>query len=231
MTDSAADPIQIEIRSTMAELHDAIHRATDDQLAQPSSLPGWTRAHVVGHVAGFSHGMARQWEYGLLGELIELYTGGVAGRNAEIDALVALAPADLRRAADAALDRLGVAMESVTDWAMPISYRDGRALDGLKAAWREYAIHVVDLDLGITSDGWSEALCGHLFGFLASRVPADAVLVLDSGVRVGTGTAEILVHGSHQDVAAWLAGRRPVTALEFAPAGTPELGPWPARKN
>lgn len=222
-----------EVGSASQLIRDTISDATPEQLAADSPLPDWTRAYVAAHIAGFSHGMARQFEYALRSEQIEQYTGGVEGRNADIEAL-AVRPVDqLKSEANAALDRLAeaIGVMAVADWIRPISYRQGDAMSGLEAAWREYAIHLVDLDLGATISGWSEAFCAHLVDFLAPRVPLGMRLVLPSGLRVGDGAEEVQVEGAVHDISAWLAGREPLTPISFSNGQAPELGPWPARKN
>ncbi len=227
---ASLEVVLAEIGAAAQQIHETVHAATPEQLTAPSPLPDWTRAHVAAHIAGFSDGMARQFEYALRGEQIEQYTGGQDARNGAIDTLAAYPADEIRVEVSAALDHLAASIDAMgeEDWARPISYRQGIAFGGLEAAWREYAIHLVDLDLGATTDGWSEAFCAHLFDFLGERVPEGAALILSSGVRLGDG-AEVTVDGSDQDVAAWLAGREPRSAITFSTGTAPELGPWPAR--
>lgn len=231
MAISTVDVVQSEIRSAAWVIRKVAHAASDAQLAAPSSLPNWTRAHVFAHICGFSHAMARQWEYALRGDLIEQYTGGQDARNAEIEAAAASSPEELKADIDLSLDRLTDAMDSVPDWSLPISYRQGDAFGGLEAVWREFTIHLADLDLGVDSDTWSENFCLHLFEFLAPRLPAGLTLTLDDGTEIGAGDNSLRVNGSHQDVAAWLAGREPAVQVGFDGADEPDLGPWPARTN
>lgn len=240
MTESFKAKLELvltEVDSAAATTRQLIRSATAGQLAGDSPLPGWTRAHVVAHICGFSHGMARQWEYALRGDLIEQYDGGMDGRNADIEALAAKDADELKAATDDALDRLKGAAEAMTeqDWLLPISYRQGDAFGGLEAAWRELAIHLTDLDLGPKQSGWSPAFCEHLFEFLGPRVPEGTTLVLRprdaAAVTLGEGGNAQEVTGTLQDLAAWLAGRNPEGELAFAGGRAPELGPWPARKN
>ena len=78
------------------ELLPALHKAADNVAADaarfsdedakaPSALPGWTRGHVLAHLTGISNAMARQLEYAARGEAVELYDGGMEGRNKAID--------------------------------------------------------------------------------------------------------------------------------------------------
>ena len=222
-----------EVRAAAQQIHDVVRAATADQLAADSPLPDWTRAHVAAHIAGFSDAMARQWEYALRGEQIEQYSGGAEGRNADIHELAGRPVEELKAGTERAMDHLASAADAMgeQDWVRPISYRQGNAFGGLEAAWREYAIHLVDLDLGPQVSAWTEPFCEHLLDFLGPRIPDGMTLVLPSGRRIGRGPAEVGATGSTQDIAAWLAGRVPDVPVEFSTGEAPELDGWPARKN
>jgi maleylpyruvate isomerase len=233
MTPAAQDLVLTEVGSASQQIRGLVRDASEEQLRTNSPLPDWSRAHVVAHICGFSRGMARQWEYALRGELIEQYTGGAEGRNAEIEALAALPVDRLKTATEEALDRLASVVDAMSeqDWELPISYRQGTAFGGLEAAWREYAIHLTDLDLGPTCSAWTAAFCDHLFDFLAPRIPDEMTLTLEGGTTIGVGATDIRVAGTVQDAAAWLAGREPVGPFTFSTGQAPELQPWPARRN
>lgn len=221
-----------EVDAAARQIRDVLHAATPEQLAAASPLPGWSRAHVAAHIAGFSDAMARQFEFARRDEQIEQYTGGVDARNGAIAVLAAYPAEDLKAETSAALDRIAAQIEVMDpdDWTRPISYRQGDAFGGLEAAWREYAIHLVDLDLGPTAVEWSTAFCAHLLDFLGERLPDGTALLAADGARVGDGR-EVTVEGTLQDVAAWLAGREPLSPITFSTGQAPELGPWPARRN
>src|SRR5690625_1499473 len=112
-----------EVRRLIAASDSAVLRA-------PSALPDWTRAHVVAHIIGVSHALARHLEYELRDETVEVYDGGQAGRNAEIERVAALSPELLHSRVDTALARLTAAIDAVRlrgDWAAPIVYRDRKS--------------------------------------------------------------------------------------------------------
>ena len=52
----------------------------------PSLLPGWTRGHVLTHIARNADSFVRVLEAARQGEVVTQYEGGVAGRNAAIEA-------------------------------------------------------------------------------------------------------------------------------------------------
>ena len=223
---------------------------TDADVRAPSGLPDWSRGHVLAHVAGVANGMARQLEYAAVGETIDLYDGGVDGRNRAIEE-GSVRGADRQRAdLDMALNRALVAFHRLgaPDWSVPISYRDGVVRDGGLALWRELVIHLTDLSVGVEADSWSPLFCEHLFGFLAARVPSDlrlsvqpfgmAPLILASTTDAAApgaaaGSRTVSVNGMATDIAAWLAGRNPNLGSLRAEAAAdgvelPALRPWPS---
>lgn len=69
---------------------------SDEELAGPSLCEGWTRAHVVAHIAGNALGLGRLIDWAVTGEKIPMYAS-MDQRNAEIEELAALAPAELKK--------------------------------------------------------------------------------------------------------------------------------------
>ena len=136
----------------------AVVTALDDAGARaPSRLPGWTRAHVVTHLARNADGNANIVEGALIGEEREQYPGGARQRADEIesgaDRDTAALVDDLQRSQERLMsawrslsadgwDRTGVWL---TAGRRPISA-------GLGARRRELLVHLVDLDLGVSPD-------------------------------------------------------------------------------
>lgn len=60
--------------------------ATEAAVRQPSLLPGWTRGHVLTHLARNAEAMCRRMDAAARGDVIEQYVGGAVGRAAEIEA-------------------------------------------------------------------------------------------------------------------------------------------------
>ncbi|MDT0341104.1 maleylpyruvate isomerase family mycothiol-dependent enzyme [Streptomyces litchfieldiae] len=206
---------------------------TEEAVRAPSALPGWSRAHLFSHIEGVCRALARQAEYALRGELVEVYDGGRPTRDAAIEAGAARGADELREAVAGALAAAGAVWRSVgpDDWARPVRYRDGELRAALRAWWREAEIHGADALLGPGPDDWSRAFCDHALDFLAPRAPEGARLVLvatDGPERRAFGTGEpVTVRGRLTDLTAWLAGRTAPGPLDADPAPLPELGPWP----
>ena len=228
-----------------AALQERITSLTDDEVRAPSRLPGWSRGHVLAHVAGVADGMARQLEYASRGETIELYDGGADGRNRAIEEAAVRSADRHREALSESLDRALQAFHGLQEsgWNAPISYRNGVVRDGGLALWRELVIHLTDLGLGEEADTWSPQFCEHLFSFLAARVPAGIRLrlqplalpsrLLGSSAPGESASSTIAVNGMATDIAAWLAGRTPNLGSLRAEAAAdgvelPTLLPWPS---
>lgn len=230
----------------LAELHKAADvvasqagKLAEDDVKAPSLLPGWTRGHVLAHLAGISNAMARQLEFAGRGETVELYDGGQEGRTKAIDMAAGHTLAQHRADLDAALARALRAFDSLDagSWQVPISYRGGVVLDGGFALWRELLIHATDLGTGRGPETWSRPFCEHLFDFLAARVPEGQRFVLQPlglpPVTIGAGNRSTVINGMLTDIAAWLAGREPSLGSLRASAAAdgvdlPELLPWPS---
>jgi maleylpyruvate isomerase len=247
MTAPAPEVLLAGLHKAADDLASDVAKLSDEDVKAPSALPGWTRGHVLAHLTGISNAMARQLEYAARGETIELYDGGMDGRNKAIDMAAghdaATHLADLAAALQRAIttfDALpGIKDSSAhrTGWYAPITYRGGVVLDGGLALWRELVIHTSDLLTGRGPETWSRQFCEHLFDFLAARVPPDDRLVLQPlglpPVSIGSGNRSTVISGMITDIAAWLAGREPTLASLRASAAAdgvdlPALLPWPA---
>ncbi|WP_253691679.1 maleylpyruvate isomerase family mycothiol-dependent enzyme [Cellulosimicrobium protaetiae] len=147
-------------------------------LAGPSALPGWSRSHVLAHVTAIGTAMARQAEHAAHGELVEVYDGGAAGREAGIQEGAHRSVAEHVAALEALAERLDAAWPGPgsAGWDAPVTYRDGTVADALVAWWREVRIHAVDLDAGIGLDTWPRPLGLHLLDFLGVRLTDDVVV-------------------------------------------------------
>lgn len=211
--------------AALAALIDVVRTLPEGAGADPSPLDGWSRGHVLSHVANVGAALARQAEHAARGEKIAPYDGGQAGRDAAIEAGAGRTATEHAAALEASRARLAAAWPAPGDalWSARVAYRDGVLTDALLAWWREARIHSVDATAGLGDralgyDTWDDAFCAHLREFLAVRLPADG------------GGLELV--GDARDVAAWLAGRTPegpVSALRDGVAvPLPALGPWPS---
>jgi maleylpyruvate isomerase len=159
-----------EVRRSTERMVSALRRPPRDEahLRQPSLLPGWSRAHVLAHLARNADAMVRALEGTLRGERVPMYPGE-AERAADIEATAKLGPAELVDEVAASADRLERTWSRMTpvDWESDVVTRGGpqpaRRLIG--ARWREVEIHRVDLDEGYGPGDWPAS-------FVAPLLPA-----------------------------------------------------------
>lgn len=234
--DVRPDELLQEVAQSESRLARRLAMLTEADLRQPSPLPGWSRAHVVAHLAGNAKAFANALERVAAGEVPEQYPGGRAARDAEIEAWAALARDELlARAADAAaslnaawgrLDAEAWARGEVRTLAglLPVAELPFRRL-------REVEVHLVDLGVGVEPRDWpSDYVVGELdrsLPGLAARLPGGTTLVLSVDLpdgrqvsaELGSGPSSAEVAAPAAEVVAWLVGR-------LRPEGWPELGPW-----
>jgi maleylpyruvate isomerase len=219
----------------------------EGRLREASPLPGWSRAHVVAHLAGNARAMRRQAEYAVRGELVDFYDGGQVARDVVIDREAGRPAAELVAAVAEAQRELEETWRGLGPevWGRPVRWRRATLLDTLYGRWREAEIHAVDLDLGYRPRDWPEPFARHALDFLAPRAPEGTELTLratdtDLVLVLGAG-APVEITGPVRDLAAWMAGRAPdspltsqVSAGARDETGAPDagdplpaLGPWP----
>ncbi|KOX27580.1 hypothetical protein ADK67_13505 [Saccharothrix sp. NRRL B-16348] len=202
---------------------DAIADLTDDQVAAPSSLPGWTRGHVLAHLSDAARARARVIEHWSRGEQVALWEPGE--RDAIIEATASRSAAEHRAATAEQSERLDRAWAGIADWSAPVDPAVADPIPPVFTRWREVWIHLLDLDLGVRPGEWGADFAVHTIGVLRPRLPEGVALRATDVPRTwGTGTEVV---GGVRDLAAWLAGRVP-DELPASAAPLPELGPWPS---
>jgi maleylpyruvate isomerase len=238
-----------EVSESLASLGAATDRLlatsatlTDAQVREPSLLPGWTRGHVLSHIARNADGLGNLLRWAHTGTQMPMYASAQA-READIEAGAgrdaAELAADVRDSAAAFAER--AASLSAEAWMVPV-----RALRGgpfpaygiLERRRSEVEIHHVDLGAGYAPGDWPEDFVTECLPRVADsfsgRPDAPACLIWgdDSGheYRVGSpepGTPPVIVHGPDRDLLAWLLGRGSGAGLriEVGPA-LPALPAW-----
>ncbi|MBT2674448.1 maleylpyruvate isomerase family mycothiol-dependent enzyme [Streptomyces sp. ISL-14] len=145
------------MREGTARLLSAADRLADDDLSAPTTLPGWTRAHVVGHLARNAEALGRLVTWARTGVVTPMYADREQ-RAAEIESSAALGPdvlrADLKSTA-AELDEALTAMAALgaTAWRAEVKSALGRTVPAAEIPWmrvREVWLHAVDLAAGAT---------------------------------------------------------------------------------
>ncbi len=188
-------------------------------LGHPSLCDGWTRGHVVAHVARNADAIGRLAEWAVTGHRQEMYPGGAGGREAEIAEGAGRPHAelvlDLTRSAAAVAQRLeALDGGTVVD---EVELRGGLLMEsgGLPfLRLREVVYHHVDLDAGFTFGAVEPDLLRRFIGDSVARLELgrrrrSLTLVADEGDRWVVGGGETQVRGSLAGLLLWLARRIP----------------------
>lgn len=188
-------------------LLDAVTRLDDRGYDRSTALPGWTRRHVIGHVAANADALGNLVRWAATGVETPMYASPEE-RTAGIERAAALPTAELAARLAESAARLTEAMGRLTEeqWHNPVVTAQGRTVPATELPWmraREVCVHAVDLDLGVTF----------------ADLPEAFLVELRDEIQAKRGL-QALPAGPPPQVTAWLAGR-PHTLTD-----APRLGPW-----
>jgi maleylpyruvate isomerase len=212
--------------ASLAGLDDAGARA-------PSNLPGWTRGHVITHLARNADSFTGMIAAAARGEVTEQYPGGIRQRADDIEAGAGRSAAELIADVERACRQLEQVWTTTTEemWRTGA----GRSRDALVPLhelpfrrWRETEVHHADLGLDFGWSDWSDAFVAaeleRTVDGLPDRLAPGQTLLLtatDSAQQwdVGAGGDRIEVAADGRRLLAWLLGRLDDPAL-------PAVAPW-----
>ena len=199
-------------------------------------LPGWTRGHVLAHVARNADAMVNLVTSARTGQPLVMYPGGRVERDAQIERAAG------RPLGDARLDLAESAERLLAAFADFPTEGLGRevtlASGGTGFGWeipllrtREVEIHHVDLDAGYTPDDWSPEFAARTLDqlspfFLSAReCPVGSLVATDADSRWEVAADGPELSGRTSDLAAWLVGRSPGQRLALAGEGVVPAAP------
>ncbi|AQT71956.1 MULTISPECIES: maleylpyruvate isomerase family mycothiol-dependent enzyme [Streptomyces] len=218
------------VREATDRLLTAVAKLDNAALSEESHLPGWTRGHILAHLARNADALLNVFEGRPMYESGEARDADIArdaGRPLEEHL------ADLRDSAA----RFLAATEHDQDWSRTVELRGGvtdLASNVPFRRWVEVDLHHVDLNIGYELGDLPEEFTDREIAFLADRwsgrpeVPATALAATDGRTwRTGSaGDPAVTVSGSPAALLAWLAGRGDKGAsLTTAGGPLPELPP------
>lgn len=222
---SAPDPVAdaAAVRGATGRLLAAVEQLDDATASKPSLLPGWTRGHVLAHLARNADALLNVFAGRPMYADAESRDGDI-----ERDAHRGVAGhlADVRESA-ARLDGAFAAQRD-SDWERTVELRNGvtdRAYSLPFRRWIEVELHHVDLGVGYAMDDLPAAFIERELANMARRfaghpgVPVPVELRTEDGVSWHTGAAEnggsktVVVAGSPTALVAWLTGRSTGTGL------------------
>lgn len=220
-----------------AHLRGLMTRMGDEAFRRPSGLPGWTRAHVLTHLARNADALVNLLTWARTGAETPMYAGDDA-RDAEIEKGAQRTPAEVRADVVATSDRLADVVRELPAraWKATVRDRRGRDLPAAAIPWvraREMWIHAVDLDVGASFADLPGPMLTALLADTAATMsanPACPALHLVDGAAEwdvdGSGPL-VTVTGPTAELAAWLLGRSRGKPLRADGARTlPALPPW-----
>lgn len=221
------------VKLATEHLHEVVAALDDTAAHAPSRLAGWSRGHVVSHLARNADGLVNLLTWGRTGVEHPMYASPT-DRDADIEEgahrLVQVQVEDLH-AADA---RFEFAAEQLTanDWQATVTNRQGRQVSVAVVPWMrlvEVLVHLSDLDLGVDLERAIEfagddvtTMLDYVVWTYTTRTdvpPLRLVVELPSGDEhtweLGDGDLRA-VRGSAVSTLAWLIGRDGVPAPRTA---------------
>ncbi|MFB8774013.1 maleylpyruvate isomerase family mycothiol-dependent enzyme [Streptomyces broussonetiae] len=227
MIDHARDLASVQ--DATDRLLTAAAKLDDSAVTQPSRLPGWTRGHVLAHLARNADALVNVLEGRPMYASAEARDADIE-RDAPRPLDVHLA--DVRETA-ARFQETGAAP---ADWSRTVALRNGVTDAAARVPfrrWVEVELHHVDLGTGYELEDVPAEFAERETAFLAERftgnpdVPATR---LTDGTRAWTtGRAaeapEVTVTGTLPDLLGWLAGRRDGSSLTVTDGPLPVLPP------
>jgi maleylpyruvate isomerase len=221
------DAVRWMTEGTTLFLH-TLATVPDERLDEPATLPGWSRRHVVAHVALNAEALGNLVAWARTGVETPMYASPQQ-RDADIEKHSARSSAELRAWAVRASDDLGAAFGTLSaeQWQHRVRTAQGRDRAASEIPWmraREVLIHAVDLNAGTGFGDLPRDFLAELVTDITAKRTGPALLVAptddDRTWRTGDGDP-VTVRGPLAELTAYLAGR-PHRDVKPAPA----LPPW-----
>jgi maleylpyruvate isomerase len=242
--DSDPGSLRQRIQTATGLLNDTAAALTDDQAGEPSLLPGWSRGHVLTHLARNADGLRNLLIWARTGVETPQYPSWdvrESAINAGAGRPAAELADDLRQAA------AGFAEEAANmppaGWQVQVRGFTGPEHPAWYTLFRrliEVEMHHADLGTGYSPADWPPQFVADELELVtrqfASRddVPACVLELTDNGQRLRIGPADpapVTVAGPGCWLLAWLTGRDDGTRLSVSPVSgngllPPKLPTW-----
>jgi maleylpyruvate isomerase len=213
---------------------------SDEQARAASLLPGWSRGHVLTHLARNADSLRNLLIWARTGVETPQYPSPEA-REQGVAAGAGKPAAELL--ADLGTSAAALAAEAKSladaDWQADVRGLRGAPHPAWYTMWRrlsEVEIHHVDLDAGYGPADWPEQFAAGCLERVAADFsrpdcPAAVLRARDAGLhyRIGPASADpaVEVSGPARQLLAWLIGRSAGQGLTAYPAGQlPSLPAW-----
>ncbi|MEU7139355.1 maleylpyruvate isomerase family mycothiol-dependent enzyme [Nocardia sp. NPDC046473] len=226
MTSAAPeDPVSLD---TLAEatdrLLDTMRKLGDNDMTEASLLPGWSRGHLLAHIARNADSLLNLLLWAHTGVEIPQYASMYL-RGFDIEAGAPRPATEQLADNEAAAKRWSAVANSLTEdtWHAEVRTRQGRPIPASEVRWmrlQEVEIHHVDLNSGYTPADWPATFVARVLGqatvdmnritaAATEPVPAFALRATDTDFTgiVGTDSPTNTIAGPAASLAAWLLGR------------------------
>ncbi|MFD0362038.1 maleylpyruvate isomerase family mycothiol-dependent enzyme [Nocardia sp. GCM10030253] len=220
-SDAPETTVQLDtVAQATARFLDSARRLTDSDVTEPSLLPGWTRGHVLAHLARNADSLVNLLLWARTGIETPQYASMLI-RDADIEAGAPRPLADQLADNEAAANRwLALALEApAAAWEATVRTRQGRPIPATEVIWmrlQEVEIHHVDLAAGYQPADWPTDFVTRLLPRAAadltkaaSDTAAFAIHATDTGftATIGATAPSHTVSGPATSLLAWLLGR------------------------
>jgi len=205
-------------------------------VAGPSTLPGWSRKHLLAHLAANAEALSNLVRWAATGVETPMYASPQA-RAAGIASGATMSAEALGAWFTTSAGELEQAMDGLTpaDWHHTVVTGQGRSVTAAEIPWlraREVCVHAVDLDSGVAfTDLPADFLVALCDDIVAKRSASEGPAVdlrpgdVDASWVLPGSAPAVAVIGQLAEVAAYLSGRpHQLTTTAGAPA--PALSSW-----
>lgn len=235
-----AQDLRARVATATSCLRESAVRLDDRQAREPSQLPGWSRGHLLTHLARNADGLRNLLTWARTGVETPQYRDA-AEREDGIAAGAGRPAAELLADLDATAAVLDaeVARMPQTAWSAEVRGIRGAAHPAWYTLWRrlsELEIHHVDLAVGYGPADWPadfavDCLRRAAGAFTGPDSPAALLRCADVPLetRIGSAVTEpaVTISGPVRAMLAWLLGRGDGSELTADPPGPlPPLPPW-----
>ncbi|WP_207400977.1 maleylpyruvate isomerase family mycothiol-dependent enzyme [Actinomadura roseirufa] len=242
----------MDVRDVIVEVDLGVERVvrtltalTDRDVRAPSLMPGWSRGHVVTHIARNADSLWNLLEWARTGVKTPQYPS-MESRDADLAAGAARTPAELAEDVRASQARFTERARTLPEeaWSAPVQAMMGwthPAWYTVLRRWHEVEAHHVDLAAGYGPADWPEAyvrwaLTSTLADLAAlpetswAALAGHRIVATDSGETAGLGWVPggPEASGSGRALLGWLSGRSSGAGVALRPDGPlPQPPPWP----
>ncbi|MGY1501703.1 maleylpyruvate isomerase family mycothiol-dependent enzyme [Streptomyces sp. QTS52] len=227
MADHARD--LASVREATERLLTAAAKLNNDSVAEPSRLPGWTRGHVLAHIARNADALVNVLAGRPMYASAETRDADI-GRDGPRPLDVQLS--DVRESAA----RFQEAGAAPADWSRTVELRNGVTDTASRVPfrrWIEVELHHMDLGIGYELEDLPTEFTEREIAFLTDRFtghPEVPPTMVTDGTRAWStgseaGGPEVTVTGAVPELLGWLCGRRDGAELDVRGGALPTLPP------